>query len=129
MPWPVYSERFCYTEAPSSPMSYVVPEGMRAVITSVTGGNIGAAGALAQIKAHGIVIAFLHFPVDVYTRTLELYSVVYGGESMEVIAITSGVSAYVSGYLLSDPSNASGPPGGPGPPPQPPPLPRPNEAG
>jgi len=110
MPWPVYSHRLCYSEVADGWHQYRVPEGMRAIITSILAANISVAGAAAKVNAHGILIAQLVFPASTYTLSFATYAVVYGGELIECFVDRAGVTVYVSGYILEDPKHESYPP-------------------
>jgi hypothetical protein len=106
----VYSHRFVYSEVADGLHEYRVPEGMRAVITSILAANTSVTGAAAVVRAHGILISQLVFPVNVYTLSVECRAVVYGGELIQCLVDRVGVSVYVSGFLFTDLAHESGPP-------------------
>ena len=104
-----YSERFL-SQAAAGTWTYEVPEGRRAVITSIDAANLGAEAAQCQVKL-GIITLFYVPDLGTYKSiTWRGRHVVYQGE-LVVLYIDAGVHSTISGYLLMDGSGATAAPG------------------
>jgi hypothetical protein len=107
--WPVYSERFIHHQAQGN-WTFVVPEGMRAVVKSIDCLTQVAEGAYVNLAVGPIFATLIHCqdPNDVHHETMNV--VAYQGE--EIICGISATTTHTSvcGYLFADPSGATGPP-------------------
>lgn len=113
MPWPVYSERFAYTET-LTPFTYTVPDGKRAIVTSLTVVNLGVSQAGASLRVHGLVVAFVSIQAAGLSQAWQLYCVAYERETITVTVGLAGMTVMACGFLFDDPVGkpaGAGPPG------------------
>jgi hypothetical protein len=111
MPWPVYSERFLHHQA-SGYWYWWVPEGKRAIVSSVAFVNLAQAGSFAFLRIGTIVCAIGSFQAVNQTLTIETGQIAYQGDYLELYISHDGLNCTVSGKLLEDQSGQTGPPAG-----------------
>lgn len=119
MAYPVYSERFMHHQAQGYWYWYV-PTGRRAVVKAFTVVNLGQATSFAFVRIGTVVAAIASFQAVNQTLNVVTHHVAYGGEYFELYNSHDGVNSTLSGHLLDDPGEATGPPASAHPLPSPP---------
>ena len=104
MPWPVYSERFCYRKGgvPAS-VSWEVPEGKRAVVTWVGAVNGDTVPGPVAVVVHGIYIWNRQFQASSQSASDTMYAIAYERETIVLQTFADGINAIVCGFLFDDP--------------------------
>jgi hypothetical protein len=106
----VYSHTFLNCFGGSASASYVVPEGKRAVLRTVTVAISATQQGLWQAGAHTALIGTGVMQVGAPTLVLDVRVAVYGGHSMNAYTAIPGLYVCMAGYLFDDASGANGPP-------------------
>ena len=106
MPWPTYSETFLRVSAQGT-WGYIVPEGRRAVVKSITVMSFAAPPCAVWVLVGGLYVSYFDFQVANVARLQELMAVAYAGQRVEVQINKAGMHTSVSGFLLHDDSGAS----------------------
>jgi hypothetical protein len=107
-----YSETFLKTVAANEWRIYTVPEGMRAVLRSITVTNPTGNAAVLQVLVAGVLFWHAELPVAKGSYTWEVRSTAYGGEAFAAYQTHPGMSVTLAGFIFNDPSGANGPPHG-----------------
>jgi hypothetical protein len=110
--YPVYSERFLALTTPGAWLTYLVPAGRRAIVRNVIATNTNPVAGHVYVKIAAVAVAWITFPAAVQSQSVDLYQVAYAGELISVYAEIAQVHCSVSGYLLTDGTGRTGPPGG-----------------
>ena len=110
MAWPAYSETFLYVTGLGVTGTYTVPEHKRAIITSICARSY-VAGVGLNVKVHGRILCVFNFPAASTTQNLELRCVAYQRQTISAYTGSDELGVHVSGFLVDDPSDATGPPG------------------
>lgn len=111
MAFPPYTETFLYATGVNTTTTWTVPDGKRAVITSVLASS-GIAGAVALVRLHGHEAMFFAIPVKDTTIDIACRVVVYQRRTISCFCnAVGGMHVHISGYLFDDKSGAVGPPG------------------
>lgn len=110
MGWPIYSECLVVSHNVATTVSYVVPNGKRAVVKDVTFVNIGGLGGWIYVTRSGRALFARSFLATDYFFHAEMAVPVYHLGVIAVQTLMTGWTVHVSGYVFDDPSNASGPP-------------------
>lgn len=109
MPWPTYSERFLHHQAEGW-WTFTVPDGMRAVVTSIAVTNYAPPPGIFTLAIGPIVVCAHSFQVLYELFAVETRQVAYQGEDITGYSQHEGIHQTVSGYLLQDDSGRTGPP-------------------
>jgi len=100
--WPVYSERFTYSEQSQVWKGVTIPENYRGVIKCVTAVNNTGTAALVFVKVHGILVIDDSVPAASSLIRTQLHIPVYERESVETFFYFTTGSVSVNGYLFRD---------------------------
>lgn len=109
MPWPVYSERIFHHQAKGY-WAFTVPAHKRLIITNCDVVNAAVGAANYSLNIGPILLSAHFFQAQWQTDHAVLKAVAYQGEVVELGISVDGVYCTVTGSLLEDPSNATGPP-------------------
>ena len=108
----IYSERFlALAGVPNVWKAWFCPIGKRAVVKSLSVVNAGGVACTAYLQIGPAYAYTKVLPAAVTSDQVEMYHVLYGGSTMQIMATATSVYIVVSGYLFDDPTNAGGPPG------------------
>src|SRR4051812_39630462 len=83
---------------------------MRAIVTCITVTNWAGLANQVQVNVGDDNLISLVLQAQLSTRVDNLRCVGYGGERMSAYIQKSGCSVTMAGFLLEDPTSASGPP-------------------
>lgn len=108
----VYTERFVACFGAQASVTYTVPVGKRAVVTSVVVTQVSGNVALAQVVIGPAVVYQRMLQAEASTTTLTMRCVAYGGEVIAAFTAAAGIYVSVGGYLFDDALAATGPPPG-----------------
>jgi hypothetical protein len=100
----VYTHRFLLITTPATNISYTVPAGRRAVITSINAANTAGTANSAWVAVAGLWIALAALPATTGTLSLSCRIAVYAGEAITGKLTASGAALAVTGYLFDDPT-------------------------
>jgi hypothetical protein len=96
----IYSERFLAARGATLSASYLVPVGRRAVIRSVTAGNLSTASANCALYVGEHVSWFWLTNTGFASKESDVRIVAYQGEFMQVTIEATNAFVQVSGYLF-----------------------------
>jgi hypothetical protein len=97
----VYTTRFLYAETKTT-VTFVVPEGFRAVIRSLTVCNLYAGATAVNVKVHGVYVAMLPIPAQYDSRNVSLSCVAFERETVQLELVQPNTHAMLCGYLFTD---------------------------
>lgn len=109
MAYPVYSERVLHHQAAGT-WKWKVPPHKRFLLREVVFVNLATQAAYVFVRIGPIVAAIAANLAPNSTLAVHTSQVVYQGEDVELFISVTGYHTTVSGHLLDDPSNATGPP-------------------
>lgn len=98
----IYSYRFLAASVMNTWVTYYVPGGYRAIVKSVVVANLTAQPGLVYVNGPGTCLTIVDFPAAIGVEAVEMYQVVYGGESISCHLGLGSRTAQVSGYLFLD---------------------------
>lgn len=102
MPQGLYSERFFIAFGTELFTRYTVAAGKRAVIKSLTYGKDSNASGYFWLFVESLGVLYKELPAAAVGDAVNLTTVVYAGETMEVYTSYVGLKVAVSGYLFDD---------------------------
>lgn len=98
----VYTVRFIASVAAGVQVTYTVPAGYRAVVTSVTSTNATSATHAVEVRVGGIYV----FSQDVLAfksaAMTGMRVVAYAGETIQLYHQAAGQHSHVNGYLFAE---------------------------
>lgn len=99
----VYTERLLTVKGTTGWHVTTVPDGKRAVVTSIVAVDTNNVTGHVQVELHGIMLALVIFPASFRQLSLQLRAVAYERETIQAFAGVAGIDLTVSGYLFDDP--------------------------
>lgn len=103
MPPRVYSERLLTVKGTTGWHIATIPDGKRAVVTSVVAVDTNNVSGHVQVEVHGMMVALVIFPASYRQLTLSLRAVAYERETIQAFTGVAGIDLTVTGYLFDDP--------------------------
>lgn len=97
-----YTVRFIATVASTVQVTYTVPAGKRAILTSVVSTNATSSEKSVEVRAAGIYVLSAIVPAYKSVALTGFRVVVYGGETIQCWHQAPGQHSHVDGYLFDD---------------------------
>lgn len=99
----VYTERLLTVKGTTGWHVATIPDGKRAVVTSVIAVDTNNVSGHVQVEVHGIMLALVIFPASYRQVSLQCRAVAYERETIQAFAGVAGIDVTVAGYLFDDP--------------------------
>lgn len=110
MPSEVYTDTVLYSTGVNVTSTWAVPSAKRLVITSlVVASYLGGTGG--NVKVHGRTAFIYAFQAANQTQSFNLRMVAYQRQTVSIFTNSGDIHVWVTGFLLTDSSGATGPPG------------------
>lgn len=109
MPWPVYSERLMSANNAVGMHYVAIPDGKRFVLTDVAAVNPLQVAGQIQVHAGGLPVLIHTFPAQDRAFHMACRIPIYQGELAGVYIELTSYTVTLSGYMLEDPTGATGP--------------------
>jgi tRNA(His) 5'-end guanylyltransferase len=104
-----YTETFLRAHNPGVTLVYTVPDGKRAVITSMMAASFADTAGSIWCQAHTALLLFFTFQDLKSSYSQQCRAVAYERQTIQAYTSTAGVSLTISGYLFDDTAGGSHP--------------------